>query len=55
MAKEETWNYGIIRGILPPRNDEERTKRIQNMKTKLELRGTPVSDIMWLKRKFYNH
>merc|ERR1739842_25867 len=29
MAKEQTWNYGIIRGISPPRNEEDRNRRIQ--------------------------
>ena len=54
MAKEDSWNYGIIRGIVPPRNDEERTKRVQNMMTKLARNGTPVSDIIWIKKKFLN-
>ena len=53
-AKVESWNYGIIRGVLPPRSEDERTRRVQNMKTKLEARGTPVREITWLKRKIHN-
>ena len=50
-AKEETWNYGVIRGIIPPKNDEDRARRIRNMKEKLANRGTPVKEIIWLMKR----
>ena len=54
LAKEETWNYGIIRGILPPRNEDDRTRRVNNMKEKLAIKGTQVREIIWIKKKIYN-
>ena len=53
-AKEEILKNGVIRGIIPPKFEEERTRRIRNMKEKLAKRGTPVNEIMWMKRKFPN-
>ena len=54
LAKEETWNYGIIRGILPPRNEDDRTRRVNNMKEKMAIKGTQVREIIWIKKKIYN-
>ena len=50
-AMGETWNYGIVKGIMPPKSEEERTRRTRNMKEKLAKRGTPVTEITWIKKK----
>ncbi|CAL4121657.1 unnamed protein product, partial [Meganyctiphanes norvegica] len=46
LAKEESWNYGVIRVIIPPKNEEDRTRRTSKMKEKLATRGIPVSEII---------
>ena len=50
-AKSENFNYGIIKGIMPPTGEEDRERRTQNMKQKLYNQGAPVKEIMWIKKK----
>ena len=53
-AKQENFNYGIIKGIIPPRSEEEKIRRTQKLKQRLADQGAPVNEIMWLKKRMQN-